>query len=154
MATANPAFNNPAFQDPRAVQSYPGGSQAANLGGQSQFATAQHAGVDAAANAQLEGAFAGPAAGSLETGRMTVEDTVIKTMGLFAVLLVTAVVGWIWTMSPVTAANPEPTILPWIVGALGGFVLAMVVIFTSRKKVRPGLIFAYAAFEGLFVGGI
>jgi uncharacterized YccA/Bax inhibitor family protein len=37
---------------------------------------------------------------------------------------------------------------------LGGFVLAMVVSFTSRKKVRPGLIFGYAAFEGLFVGGI
>jgi uncharacterized YccA/Bax inhibitor family protein len=28
------------------------------------------------------------------------------------------------------------------------------VIFTSRKTVRPALIFAYAAFEGLFVGGI
>src|SRR5690606_409433 len=26
--------------------------------------------------------------------------------------------------------------------------------FTSRKKVRPALIFAYAAFEGLFIGGI
>ena len=32
--------------------------------------------------------------------------------------------------------------------------MAMVVIFGSRKKVRPPLIFAYAAFEGLFVGGI
>ena len=30
----------------------------------------------------------------------------------------------------------------------------MVVIFGSRKKIRPGLIFAYAAAEGLFVGGI
>ncbi len=49
----------------------------------------------------------------------------------------------------VTAAG-----LPWIVGALGGFVLAMVISFTSRKKVRPALIFAYAAFEGLFIGGI
>src|SRR5690606_4624333 len=43
---------------------------------------------------------------------------------------------------------------PWIVGALGGFVMAMVVIFTSRKKVRPALVFAYAAFEGLFIGGV
>ena len=64
MALNNPAFNNPAFQDPKAVKTYPGGSQAANIGGQSQFATAQHAGVDAAANAQLEGAFAAPAAGA------------------------------------------------------------------------------------------
>ncbi len=153
MALNNPAFNNPAFQDPRAVQSYPGGSQAANLGGQTQFATAQRAGVDAAAQAQMEGAFTAPHANAIDTGRMTVEDTVLKTLGLFGILLVTAVVGWIWTLSTVTVTT-GPTILPWIIGALGGFVLAMVVIFGSRKKVRPGAIFAYAAFEGLFVGGI
>ena len=43
---------------------------------------------------------------------------------------------------------------PWIVGALGGFVLAWSSIFGSRKKIRPALIFGYALFEGLFVGGI
>ncbi|MFV0318963.1 MAG: Bax inhibitor-1/YccA family protein [Microbacterium sp.] len=152
MALDNPAFNTPAFQDPRAVKTYPGGPQAAQLGGRTAAASATHA--DAAANAQLEGAFAAPPAGAIETGRMTVEDTVLKTLSLFAVLLVTAAVGWVWTMAPVTAANPSPTIVPWIVGAVGGFVLAMVVAFTSRKKVRPALIFGYAAFEGLFVGGI
>ncbi|TDN87502.1 Bax inhibitor-1/YccA family protein [Microbacterium sp. BK668] len=154
MASANPAFNNPAFQDPRAVKTYPGGPQAANLGGPTQYASTAHAGMDAAANARLEGAYAAPPAGSVETGRMTVEDTVMKTLGLFVVLLVGAVAGWVWTMAPVSVENPNPTIMPWIIGALGGFVMAMVVIFTSRKKVRPALIFAYAAFEGLFVGGI
>lgn len=154
MALNNPAFNNPAFQDPKAVQSYPGGSQAANLGGQTQFATAQRAGTDAAAQAQLEGMYAAPSAGAVETGRMSYEDTIWKTVGLFAVLLVTAAVGWIWTMAGVSAANPSPSILPWMIGALGGFVLSLVVIFTSRKKIRPALIFGYAAFEGLFVGAI
>ena len=154
MALNNPAFNNPAFQDPKAVQTYPGGPQAANLGGPTQFATAQRAGTDAAINAQLEGMYAAPPAGAREMDRMTVEDTVIKTVSLFAILLATAAVGWIWTMAGVTPANPSPSILPWMIGALGGFVLSLVVIFTSRKKVRPGLIFAYAAFEGLFVGGI
>jgi uncharacterized YccA/Bax inhibitor family protein len=110
--------------------------------------------VDAATNARLEGMYAATPAGAIETNRMTVEDTVIKTLSLFAVLVVTAVAGWMWTMAPVTAANPNPTLAPWLIGALGGFVLAMVVIFTSRKKVRPALIFGYAAFEGLFVGGI
>lgn len=153
MALNNPAFNNPAFQDPRAVQTYPGGPQAAGLGAQTQFASTQQMGTDAAAQAQLEGAFAAPPAGSVDTGRMTVEDTIWKTAGLFAILLVTAVVGWVWTMAPV-AATGQPTILPWIVGMLGGFVLSLVVIFTSRKKIRPGLIAAYAAFEGLFIGGI
>jgi uncharacterized YccA/Bax inhibitor family protein len=154
VALNNPAFNNPAFQDPKAVQTYPGGSQAANLGGQSQFATAQRAGADAAAQAQLEGMYAAPSAGAAETGRMSYEDTIWKTVGLFAILLVTAAVGWVWTMAGVTPTNPAPSILPWMIGALGGFVLAMVVIFTSRKKIRPALIFAYAAFEGLFVGAI
>ncbi|MGU3647187.1 Bax inhibitor-1/YccA family protein [Microbacterium sp. C23T] len=154
MALNNPAFNNPAFQDPKAVQTYPGGSQAANLGGQSQFATAQRAGTDAAAQAQLEGMYAAPSAGAVETGRMSYEDTIWKTVGLFAILLVTATVGWVWTMAGVTPTNPNPSILPWMIGALGGFVLAMVVIFTSRKKIRPALIFGYAAFEGLFVGAI
>ncbi|MCC2033926.1 Bax inhibitor-1/YccA family protein [Microbacterium allomyrinae] len=158
MALDNPAFSNPAFQDPKAVKTYPGGRQAAGLtppAAQTQFATAQHAGTDAAANAQLEGMYAAPAAGAIETDRMSIEDTVWKTVGLFAVLLITAAVGWVWTLGGVSATQPSQiSILPWMLGALGGFVLSLVVIFTSRKKVRPALIFAYAAFEGLFVGGI
>lgn len=151
MASGNFAFNNPAFQEQRPGLTPPPAQQA---GAQTQYAAASHAAVDAAANAQLEGMFAAPPASSIETGRMTVEDTVFKTLGLFAVLLVTTVVGWVWTLSPVTAANPVPTMMPWILGAVGGFVLAMVVSFTSRKKIRPALIFTYAAFEGLFIGGI
>ncbi len=148
---SNPVFNNPTFQqqDPRAVASYPG-----NAPGQAAGQTAaSHMTVNAAMNAQLEGMYTAPAAGALETDRMTVEDTVWKTTGLFGILIATAVVGWMWTMSTL-ATTGQLTLIPWIVGALGGFVLAMVIIFTSRKSVRPALIFAYAAFEGLFIGGI
>lgn len=147
---SNPAFNNPAFQqqDPRAVATYPGGPQA----GTNTAATA-HMGVNAAASAQLEGMYAAPPAGAIETDRMTVEDTIWKTVGLFGILLVTAVVGWMWTANTLYTTG-QLTMAPWLIGALGGFVLAMVVIFTSRKKVRPPLIFAYAAFEGLFIGAI
>jgi uncharacterized YccA/Bax inhibitor family protein len=150
MASSNPAFNNPAFRDERAVRSYPGGSRAASLVPPPAATQA----TDLAAQAQLEGAFSGPPAGAVETGRMTVEDTVHKTLALFAVLAVGAVAGWLWTMAGVTPQNPDPSIAPMLIGALVGFVLSMVVIFSSRKKVRPALIFAYAAFEGLFVGGI
>ncbi|WP_460801274.1 Bax inhibitor-1/YccA family protein [Microbacterium sp. GXF6406] len=148
---SNFAFNNPAFQkqDPRNVATYPGapGVQGA------QTASFQHASMDTAANAQLEGMYAAPPAGAIETDRMTVEDTVWKTAGLFGILLVTAVVGWVWTLSSLPATG-QPNMAPWIIGALGGFVLAMVITFTSRKKVRPALIFGYAALEGLFIGGI
>jgi uncharacterized YccA/Bax inhibitor family protein len=153
VALDNPAFNNPAFQDSKAARSYPGRPGLQPPAAQTQTASAQHAGVDAAAQAQLEGMYAAPSAGAIETDRMTVEDTIWKTVGLFAVLLVAAVGGWVWTMSPV-AETGQPTLMPWIIGMLGGFVLSLVVIFTSRKKIRPALIFAYAAFEGLFVGGI
>ncbi|WP_438355019.1 Bax inhibitor-1/YccA family protein [Microbacterium sp. CJ88] len=150
MALNNPAFNNPAFQDGKAGQAYP-----SSYGAQTQAATTQHQVVDAAAQAQLEGMYAAPAAGAHQTDRMTVEDTVAKTVGLFAILLVTAAVGWVWTLGGLSPAGARSiSMLPWIIGALGGFVLSLAVIFTSRKKIRPALIFAYAAFEGLFVGGI
>ncbi|OZB81336.1 MAG: hypothetical protein B7X41_16955, partial [Microbacterium sp. 14-71-5] len=167
---SNFAFNNPAFKekDPRAVATYPGAPQAGAQNGQyappppaGQFAAAQQAAV----NANLEGMYAAPPAGSIETNRMTVEDTVWKTAGLFGILLVFAVIGWFFTLGGAALPNTSDPYVhaaalsriqlwPWLVGALGGFVLAMVVSFTSRKKVRPALIFAYAAFEGLFVGGI
>lgn len=154
---SNFAFNSPAFQqqDPRAVATYPGNPQQG-----AQGAAAQHAAVNAAMNAQLEGMYSAPAAGAIETDRMSVEDTVGKTVALFGILLVTAAIGWVMTLGGFAVPRFDPyapaavSVTPWLVGALGGFVLALVITFTSRKKVRPALIFAYAAFEGLFVGGI
>ncbi|MBF4561506.1 Bax inhibitor-1/YccA family protein [Microbacterium sp. VKM Ac-2870] len=156
MASGNFAFNNPAFQEQRPGLTPPAAQQP---GAQTGYAATSHQVTDAAVNAQLEGAFAAPTAASHQTGRMTVEDTVAKTVGLFAILLVTAVIGWVWTLGGAfspddVARRSQITIVPWIIGMLGGFVLAMIVSFTSRKKIRPALIFGYAAFEGLFVGGI
>lgn len=146
-SSSNPAFSNPAFQEQRPGLTPPAA--------QTQFGTASGQSVDVAAQAQMEGAYASAPASSVQTGRMSVEDTVLKTLALFGILLVTAVVGWIWTMAGVTPENPDAiSMAPWIIGMLGGFVLSLVVIFTSRKKIRPALIFGYAAFEGLFIGGI
>jgi uncharacterized YccA/Bax inhibitor family protein len=74
---------------------------------------------------------------------MTVENTVAKTAGAFAVLLVGAAVGWLLT----------PT-MPWVfwAGAIVGFVLALVNIF--KKEPSPALILAYSAAQGVFLGGI
>ncbi len=138
MALNNPAFNNPAFQDPRA--------------GGAQTRYSPPPAVDPAAAASIEGAYAAPSASAVDTGRMTVEDTVMKTLALFGILVVTAVVGWIWSMAGVSAANPNPSAAPMIVGGLVGFVLAMVATF--KKKPSVPVFVAYAAFEGLFVGGI
>lgn len=156
MAFNNPAFDNPTFRD--------NGKQYRedSLNNYQNTATAQ-AGVNIAQQAQMEGAYAAPSAGSAETGRMTVTDTVKKTVVLFAILVATAIAGWAWSMAGVSIINqPDgsqlwsavPSMAPWIIGAIGGFVLALVVIFGSRKKVRPPLIFLYAAFQGLFIGGL
>ena len=142
MALDNPAFNRPAFQDPAANR---GGAQA----GLSDPYLA-HGQANAAQTAQLDSMYAVPPAGAVNTDRMTVEDTVWKTVALFAALLVTAVVGWVWTLS--TAATSGPNMAPWLIGMIGGFVLAMVNIFKKQPSVP--LIVAYAAFQGLFVGGI
>lgn len=74
---------------------------------------------------------------------MTVENTVAKTAGAFAVLLVGAAVGWLLTPS-----------MPWVfwAGLIIGTVLAFVNIF--KKEPSPALILAYAAAEGIFIGGI
>jgi uncharacterized YccA/Bax inhibitor family protein len=89
--------------------------------------------------AQLEELYERPAASPADTGRMTYEDTAVKTVVLFAVLLATSAVGW---FVPALA----------IVGAIAGFVLAMVNTFKREPSVP--LIVLYAAAEGLFVGGI
>jgi uncharacterized YccA/Bax inhibitor family protein len=71
--------------------------------------------------------------------RMTYENTIQKIAISFAVLMVGAVVGW---MIPVLT----------IPAAIVGLVLALVNIF--KKQPSRGLILAYAAIEGVFVGGI
>lgn len=74
---------------------------------------------------------------------MTVENTIQKTVLSFVVLVAGAAAGFMLT----------PT-MPWVfwVGALVGFVLAMVNIF--KREPSPALILAYAAAQGLFIGGI
>jgi len=89
--------------------------------------------------AQLDELYDRPSATAVETGRMTYEDTAVKTVVLFAVLLATGAVGWVF---PALA----------FVGAIGGFVLALVNTFKREPSVP--LIVGYAALEGLFIGGI
>jgi len=88
----------------------------------------------------LENLYNAPAASPLQTGRMTIEDVVARTSILFGILVVVGAISW--------TANLGGGAL--MVGFLGGFVLAMVNTFS--QKIRPGLIMAYAAFQGLALG--
>lgn len=117
MATSNPAFSqSPAFQN--------GSAAAATLSAEN-----------------LQEMYNAPAAGAVETDRMTVEDTIVKTAVSFGVLLVGAVIGWV-----------VPVL--WIPAMIVGLVLAFVNIFKNRKKPSPALTLAYAGAQGIFIGGI
>ena len=88
----------------------------------------------------LEQSYNAPAASSMRTGRMTMEDVVAKTGFLFAILLVVGAFAW--------RANLGMGAV--LLGFLGGLVLALIISFS--KNIRPGLVIAYAAFEGLALG--
>jgi uncharacterized YccA/Bax inhibitor family protein len=121
---ANPAFSNsPAFSA-KAAQ---------------RLAARENAAPAVPTPGQLREHFALPEATPDQMERMTYQDTIFKTLAGFAVLLVGAAIGW---MIPALA----------IVGAIAGFVLALVNIF--KKKPSPVLILLYAGFEGLLVGGV
>jgi uncharacterized YccA/Bax inhibitor family protein len=88
---------------------------------------------------QLTELYSQPSATPAETDRMSYEDTMVKIVSSFVLLLVGAAVGW---FVPVLA-------LP---AAIVGFVLALVNIF--KKKPSPALVLSYAVVEGVFVGAI
>lgn len=89
---------------------------------------------------QLEQSYNAPAASSIRTGRMTIEDVVAKTGFLFAVLVVVGTFAWRSNLGMGAV----------MLGFLGGFVLAMIISFS--KSIKPGLVVAYAALEGLALG--
>ena len=76
---------------------------------------------------------------------MTVEGSLMKSIAMFAFLIVGAVAGWM-----ITSANPALGSTLMFVSLFVGFGLAMANIF--KKQPSPALMLAYAAVEGLLVG--
>ena len=123
MASSNPAFTkSPAFS--------------ANAAKAAQLAQPDTSNMTAEQLTQL---YSQPSANSVDTERMGYEDTIMKIVVSFAILLGGAGIGWFMPLLAIPAM-------------LIGFVLALVNIF--KKKPSPALVLAYAAVEGVFVGGI
>jgi uncharacterized YccA/Bax inhibitor family protein len=72
---------------------------------------------------------------------MTLDDVVVKTAACLGVLFVAGAIAWAFELTALA-----------LVGALVGFVLALVISF--RGSTNPALILTYAACEGLFLGAI
>jgi uncharacterized YccA/Bax inhibitor family protein len=130
--------NNPVFS--RMPEFTQGGYATFDARSGAQAGAGAAAGTQTASSQQLEEMYQRPAAGPVETGRMTYDDVIMRTATLFGVLLVTAALTWF--LAPGLA----------MVGLIGGLVLGLVNAF--KREPSPALILAYAAFQGVFLGGI
>jgi uncharacterized YccA/Bax inhibitor family protein len=90
----------------------------------------------------LEETFSAPAASSLRTGRMTMDDVITRTGTLFAIALAVGAFAWYFNLGGGAL----------LLGFVGGIALALFGIFS--KKVRPGVYVAYAVAQGLVLGVI
>ncbi|WP_148571489.1 Bax inhibitor-1/YccA family membrane protein [Nocardioides caldifontis] len=85
-----------------------------------------------------------------DQGRMTVDSVVQKTAITMGVVIVAAAATWILTGDVHDAESASTLYTLSMLGALGGFALAMVNSF--KRVVSPALVLAYAVLEGIFVG--
>ena len=76
-----------------------------------------------------------------QEGTMTIQGAINKTLILFGILLITGLISY-------QALNP----VLMIGGAIGGLILVLINVF--KKEYSAYIAPAYAAMEGLFVGGI
>ena len=148
MAT-NPVFNR-IEQD--AQRGYAGFEAPRNVGSERQQpnlgqASAQWSSQDAMSQRRLEDMYNQPPAGPIQTGRVTQDDVIMKTLALFGLVLVGGVIGWM-----VSAANPALGFLLWMGGMIVTLILGFVIVL--KKTISVPLIVTYAAVEGLFVGAV
>ncbi|MCV7041289.1 hypothetical protein BST36_00030 [Mycolicibacterium moriokaense] len=77
---------------------------------------------------------------------LTIDDVVTKTGITLAVLAAVAAGTYFVVAQNLALAMPL-----WLVGMLGGLAMVLVATF-GRKQDNPGIVLAYAVFEGLFLG--
>lgn len=131
---------------PQYGQYAPPSQQPGQPGVPGQWSQAPAAGAGAY-QANLEAMYNSPSATATQTGRMTMNDIVMKSLGLFAVLVIVAAAAWV-----ACDRNPGLTVPLWLGGAVIGLVLVFVVSF--KKQVSPPLIVLYAVAEGAFLGAV
>ena len=78
---------------------------------------------------------------------VTLDDVLMKTAALFAVVIAVGAFAW-----AVTSASPLGPVI-WGVGLIGSLGLGLCIAF-RRRPVSPIVATLYAAFQGLFVGAI
>jgi uncharacterized YccA/Bax inhibitor family protein len=138
--------SNPVFDriEKESRQGYAGFGRS---GAPAQQPTAGMASTDGMTSQQLQDLYNQPSAGPVQTRRLTIDDVVMKTAGLFAIVLVLGAVGW-------TAIERAPEV--GLVLLLGGIAVTLVLglVIAFKKTISVPLIVLYAVAEGLFVGAV
>ncbi|MFH9587244.1 Bax inhibitor-1/YccA family protein [Streptomyces luteogriseus] len=151
MRSRNPVFSRRGFSRDNG---YAGFNTAPQAGGPAVATQgnpyAQPTGDQYAQNpyAQQDLQYGAPPQAPATTGRMTIDDVVLRTASTLGVLILTAALSW--ALLPIDDANISRSYGIGIGAALIGMVLAFVQSF--KRKASPALILTYAAFEGVFLG--
>ena len=98
---------------------------------------------------QLEAQYGAPSATNVDRGRMTYDDVIIRTVGIFAVILAVGALAWNLVSNPDTVALGYPLMIG---GAVGALILGLVNSF--KREPSPVLIMLYALFEGAMLGSV
>lgn len=95
----------------------------------------------------LQSMYDRPSAGAVDTGRVTMDDVIMKAMALFGIVVVVGAAGWY-----TAATTPQLGFMLWMGGMIGTLILGLVIAF--KKTLSVPLIVGYAVLEGLFVGAV
>ena len=136
---------NPAYSRNKGFMSPPREMSAEELQAMYNAPAATVTAKAAPASTQSNGGFDSPNA--VSGLAMSIEGTMVKTFGMFALLVVGAAGSWV-----LTNVNPAAGSGAMIIGGIVGFVLAMVNIF-KREPSAP-LILMYALAQGVFLGAL
>jgi uncharacterized YccA/Bax inhibitor family protein len=77
------------------------------------------------------------------SGTMTVDDVIVRTLGLLILLAVSAAAAWVWVPEQLRG-------LVLLAGAIGGLVLGLVISF--GRMTNPVAVMAYSVIQGVVVG--
>ena len=123
------------------------GQSANPYGNQYGQQTAGYGQVTPEQMAGLEAQYQAPSATNADMRRMTYDDVIIRTAGMFAVILATGALSWSLVTNEATRGLG---VMAMFAGAIGSLVLGLVNSF--KREPSPALILAYATFEGLLLG--
>ena len=102
---------------------------------------------DSVNSEQLQDLYNQPSAGPVQRGQVTLDDVVMKTLGLFSIVVAVGAVSWF-----VVVDKPGLSLPMMLGGMVGSLALGLVIAF--KKTISVPLIVLYSVLEGVLVGAI